>query len=140
MMAEVPIVIKNSHLMNALLLELQEQLTLDVGGAQFLDLGTSGSFNIFWSLYRAVLRTRIRWISNILASWIRIRIKIKWILSTDKLVITGFISVKFNFCFFDNAYCRLGNNSLSMLGFQPPSFKSPLPSRLGWANYGVNFS
>ncbi|XP_023346196.1 eukaryotic translation initiation factor 3 subunit H [Eurytemora carolleeae] len=43
MMVEVPIVIKNSHLMNALLLELQEQLTLDVGGAQFLDLGTSGT-------------------------------------------------------------------------------------------------
>jgi translation initiation factor 3 subunit H len=43
MMAEVPIVIKNSHLMNALLLDLQEQLTLDVGGAQFLDLGTSGT-------------------------------------------------------------------------------------------------
>ena len=74
MMAEVPIVIKNSHLMNALLLELQEQLTLDVGGAQFLDLGTSGSLNIFWSLYGAVLRIRIRWIGKILASWIRIRI------------------------------------------------------------------
>merc|ERR1712168_813736 len=43
MMTEVPIVMKNSHLMNALLLELQEQLPLDVGGAQFLDLGTSGT-------------------------------------------------------------------------------------------------
>ena len=51
MMVEVPIVIKNSHLMNALLLELQEQLTLDVGGAQFLDLGTSGSFNILYSYF-----------------------------------------------------------------------------------------
>lgn len=43
MMTEVPIVIKNSHLMNALLLELQEQIPLDIGGAQFLDLGTSGT-------------------------------------------------------------------------------------------------
>jgi len=43
MMTEVPIMIKNSHLMNALLLELQEQLPLDVGGSQFLDLGTSGT-------------------------------------------------------------------------------------------------
>jgi len=43
MMTEVPITIKNSHLMNALLLEMQEQLPLDVGGSQFLDLGTSGT-------------------------------------------------------------------------------------------------
>merc|ERR1712142_757033 len=43
MMTEVPIVMKNSHLMNALLLEIQEQLPLDVGGTQFLDLGTSGT-------------------------------------------------------------------------------------------------
>jgi len=43
LMTEVPIVIKNSHLMNALLLEIQEQLPLDVGGVQFLDLGTSGT-------------------------------------------------------------------------------------------------
>lgn len=43
LMSEVPIVIKNSHLMNALLLELQEQLPLEVGGAQYLDLGTSGT-------------------------------------------------------------------------------------------------
>jgi len=43
MMEEVPIIVKNSHLMNALLLELQEQLPLSAGGAQFLDLGTSGT-------------------------------------------------------------------------------------------------
>jgi len=41
LMCEVPIVIKNSHLMNALLLELQEQLPLKAGGSQFLDLGTT---------------------------------------------------------------------------------------------------
>merc|ERR1712088_155553 len=41
MFTQVPIVIKNSHLMNALLLEMQESLTLDVGGTQFLDLGTA---------------------------------------------------------------------------------------------------
>jgi translation initiation factor 3 subunit H len=41
MFTQVPIVIKNSHLMNALMLEMQEQLTLDVGGTQFLDLGTA---------------------------------------------------------------------------------------------------
>lgn len=40
---EVPIVIKNSHLVNALLLELSEQIGLDMGGAQHLDLGTSGT-------------------------------------------------------------------------------------------------
>merc|ERR1712083_398916 len=40
---EVPIVIKNSHLVNALLLELSEQIGLGVGGAQHLDLGTSGT-------------------------------------------------------------------------------------------------
>jgi len=43
MMVEIPIVIKNSYLMNTLLLELQEQLPLDKGGVQFLDLGTSGT-------------------------------------------------------------------------------------------------
>jgi len=43
MMTEVPIVIKNSHLMNALLLELQEQIPLDIGGVSHLDLGTSGT-------------------------------------------------------------------------------------------------
>ena len=96
MMAEVPIVIKNSHLMNALLLELQEQLTLDVGGAQFLDLGTSGSLNIFWSLYGAVLRIRVRWISNISASWIRIRIKIKWILSTGMELLKRLVNYSHN--------------------------------------------
>merc|ERR1712223_862644 len=42
-MVEIPIVIKNSYLMNTLLLELQEQLPLDKGGVQFLDLGTSGT-------------------------------------------------------------------------------------------------
>jgi len=41
LLTEVPVVIKNSHLMNALLLELQEQIPLDQGGAQFMDLGTS---------------------------------------------------------------------------------------------------
>jgi len=41
LMSEVPIVIKNSHLMNALLLELHEQLPLEAGGSQFLDLGTT---------------------------------------------------------------------------------------------------
>jgi translation initiation factor 3 subunit H len=40
---EIPIVIKNSHLVNALLLELSEQIGLDMGGAQHLDLGTSGT-------------------------------------------------------------------------------------------------
>ena len=49
LMCEVPIVIKNSHLMNALLLELQEQLPLKAGGSQFLDLGTTG--NWFNSLF-----------------------------------------------------------------------------------------
>lgn len=43
LLTEIPIVIKNSHLMNALLLELQEQLPLQCGGSQFLDLGTSGT-------------------------------------------------------------------------------------------------
>merc|ERR1712051_443390 len=38
---EVPIVIKNSHLVNALLLELSEQIGLGMGGTQFLDLGTA---------------------------------------------------------------------------------------------------
>jgi len=41
LLTEVPVVIKNSHLMNAVLLELEEQIPLDVGGAQFMDLGTS---------------------------------------------------------------------------------------------------
>jgi len=41
MFTEVPIIIKNSHLMNALLLEINEQLTLEVGGSQYLDLGTA---------------------------------------------------------------------------------------------------
>lgn len=43
MLAEVPIVVKNSYLMNALLMELQQQLPLEMGGTQFLDLGTSGT-------------------------------------------------------------------------------------------------
>ena len=38
---EVPIVIKNSHLVNELLLELSEQVTLADAGSQFLDLGTA---------------------------------------------------------------------------------------------------
>lgn len=38
---EVPIVIKNSHLMNELLLELSEQIPVEAG-SQFLDLGTAG--------------------------------------------------------------------------------------------------
>merc|ERR1712223_1159733 len=37
---EVPIVIKNSHLMNEVLLELSEQIPSEAG-SQFLDLGTS---------------------------------------------------------------------------------------------------
>ena len=37
---EVPIVIKNSHLMNELLLELSEQIPVEAG-SQFLDLGTA---------------------------------------------------------------------------------------------------
>ena len=37
---EVPIVIKNSHLVNELLLELSEQLPVE-SGCQFLDLGTA---------------------------------------------------------------------------------------------------
>jgi len=41
MFTQVPIVIKNSHLMNALLLEISEQLPLEVGGTQYLDLGTA---------------------------------------------------------------------------------------------------
>jgi hypothetical protein len=46
MLAEVPIVVKNSFLMNALLMELQQQITLDVGGTQFLDLGTAGQTTV----------------------------------------------------------------------------------------------
>ena len=37
---EVPIVIKNSHLVNELLLELSEQIPVEVG-TQFLDLGSA---------------------------------------------------------------------------------------------------
>jgi translation initiation factor 3 subunit H len=37
---EVPIVIKNSHLVNELLLELSEQIPIEAG-CQFLDLGTA---------------------------------------------------------------------------------------------------
>merc|ERR1712192_6833 len=37
MFTQVPIVIKNSHLMNALMLEMQESLTLDVGTAHTLE-------------------------------------------------------------------------------------------------------
>ena len=36
----------------------------------------------FFESLSPVLRIRIRWIRKILASWIRIRIKINWILST----------------------------------------------------------
>jgi len=41
MFTEVPITIKNSHLMNSLLMEINEQLPLEVGGTQYLDLGTA---------------------------------------------------------------------------------------------------
>lgn len=42
MFTQVPIIVKNSHLMNALLLEMEEQLPLSTsGGNQFLDLGTA---------------------------------------------------------------------------------------------------
>jgi len=41
MFTEVPIMIKNSHLINSLLLEVSEQLPLEVGGTQYLDLGTA---------------------------------------------------------------------------------------------------
>ena len=41
MLTQVPIVIKNSHLINALLLDMQEQLNVSSGGAQYLDLGTA---------------------------------------------------------------------------------------------------
>jgi len=41
MFTQVPIIIKNSHLMNALLLEMQDQLPLTTGGTQYLDLGTA---------------------------------------------------------------------------------------------------
>merc|ERR1712241_1501743 len=41
MFTQVPIVVKNSHLMNALLLEMQDQLPLTAGGTQYLDLGTA---------------------------------------------------------------------------------------------------
>ncbi len=38
---EVPIVVKNSHLVNELLLELSEQIPVQEAGTQFLDLGTA---------------------------------------------------------------------------------------------------
>merc|ERR1719292_35783 len=41
MFTQVPIIIKTSHLMNALLLEMQDQLPLTAGGTQYLDLGTA---------------------------------------------------------------------------------------------------
>ena len=41
MFTQVPIIIKNSHLMNSLLLEIEEQLPVSTGGNQFLDLGTA---------------------------------------------------------------------------------------------------
>ena len=41
MFTQVPIIIKNSHLMNALLLEIQDQLPRSAGGNQYLDLGTA---------------------------------------------------------------------------------------------------
>merc|ERR1712227_659781 len=41
MFNQVPIIIKNSHLMNALLLEIQDQLPRSAGGNQYLDLGTA---------------------------------------------------------------------------------------------------
>lgn len=41
MFSQVPIVVKNSHLMNALLLDIQDQLPMSVGGNQYLDLGTA---------------------------------------------------------------------------------------------------
>ncbi len=37
---EVPIIVKNSHLVNELLLELSEQVPVEAG-LQFLDLGTA---------------------------------------------------------------------------------------------------
>lgn len=41
MFSQVPIVVKNSHLMNALLLDIQDQIPRSVGGNQYLDLGTA---------------------------------------------------------------------------------------------------
>ena len=41
MFSQVPIVVKNSHLMNALLLDIQDQLPMSAGGNQYLDLGTA---------------------------------------------------------------------------------------------------
>merc|ERR1719436_481153 len=41
MFTQVPIVVKNSHLMNALLLDIQDGLQLSTGGTQYLDLGTA---------------------------------------------------------------------------------------------------
>jgi hypothetical protein len=37
--------------MNALLMELQQQLPLEMGGTQFLDLGTSGQTSFFSCLF-----------------------------------------------------------------------------------------
>jgi C-terminal region of eIF3h len=77
MLTEVPIVVKNSYLMNALLMELQQQLPLELGGTQFLDLGTSGHLLFSLSLRRESgpqcfgpdsHGIRIRWVF-----WIRIR-------------------------------------------------------------------
>ena len=41
MYTQVPIIIKYSHLINALLLEMQDQLPLAAGSTQYLDLGTA---------------------------------------------------------------------------------------------------
>ena len=41
MFSQVPIVVKNSHLMNALLLDIQDQLPRSTSGNQYLDLGTA---------------------------------------------------------------------------------------------------
>ena len=41
MFSQVPIVVKNSHLMNALLLDIRDQLPRSAGGNQYLDLGTA---------------------------------------------------------------------------------------------------
>merc|ERR1712050_153926 len=45
MFTQVPIIIKNSHLMNALLLEMQDQLPLTAGGTQYLDHDQELSFD-----------------------------------------------------------------------------------------------
>ena len=41
MYTQVPIIIKYSHLINALLLEMQDQLPLAAGSTKYLDLGTA---------------------------------------------------------------------------------------------------